>query len=129
MLTNKNKLNDQKKGPTLSKLQFFEKKIIWIATMKMTLNLGTWCLFTGIKRLVYRMSGWIKGHLERERERERERETIIVVFVVLSNRDIKMGWLCCREPQVCFIEANQNDCMVKVDSCQNWKNAWRFPNS
>ena len=33
--------------------------------MEMALNLGTECLFTGIKRIVQSMGGTIKGQLER----------------------------------------------------------------
>ena len=41
--------------------------------MKMIFNVGSWCLYTGIKRIVHSMSHTMKGQLERERERENER--------------------------------------------------------
>ena len=41
--------------------------------MKMTFNVDSLCMYTGIKRIVHSMSDKIKGQLERERERERER--------------------------------------------------------
>ena len=40
MLTNEKRLKDKNEGPTLSKLWFFEDKIISRATMEITLNLG-----------------------------------------------------------------------------------------
>ena len=36
--------------------------------MKMTFNVGTWCLYIGIKRILHSMIDKMKGQLERERE-------------------------------------------------------------
>ena len=59
----------------------------------------------------------MNGHLKRKRNGEAYRN---IHFVVLSKKTYQNGSIELLDTtQVCLIEANQNNYILKVDSCQN----------
>ena len=86
----------------------------------MALNLGTLCLFNGIKHILHSMSVMMKGQLEKASNNTMTLYYQQIKVSTWVNQGVGTG------SKVLVVEPNQSGSLVKVDSRQSWEYASRL---